>query len=424
MSLSNLQDWLSRIESLHPVKWDLGLGRVTRVAEIMQVLQPASTVFLIAGTNGKGTTIAMMDAMLRAQGYSTGVATSPHLLRFNERICLDGQPVEDRLICDSFARIDDLRGETTLTYFEFAALATMDIFCAARPDAILLEIGLGGRLDAMNMIDPDVSIITTIELDHQEWLGIDREAIGREKAGIMRGLKPVVLGPDMPKSVGEIARERQAVAIEYKHDFRAEKQKTCWSFIGQNIGGDEVRLTNLPYNHLPFDNAVIAVQALLCSTLAIQHGAVRSGLAASQIAGRYQIIQDSVPIILDVAHNPHAAAYLASRLAKERVPGRTLAVVAMYADKDCESVLRLMSPVVDQWYLCGMRETRGESASGLVKRLPPEERYASLTCDRVTNALTLARTNVKPGDRIVVFGSFPAVAEALALLEIGAIEKG
>jgi dihydrofolate synthase/folylpolyglutamate synthase len=424
MSLSSLPDWLARIESLHPVKWDLGLARVTRVAEVMQVLHPVGTVFLVAGTNGKGSTIAMMDAILRAQGLRTGVATSPHLLRFNERICLDGEPVSDQLICDSFARIDSLRGDTSLTYFEFASLAALDIFYASEPQAILLEIGLGGRLDAMNMITPDLSIITSIALDHQDWLGADRETIGAEKAGIMRARKPVILGPDMPGSVWQTAQTQQALVSSIGSEFRAETGRDHWNFIGHNSCGEKIQISNLPYNQLPLDNAVIAVQALLSSGLSIGQEAIKQGLASTRIAGRYQVVEGPVPIVLDVAHNPHAAEYLARRLGDDQVSGRTHGVVAMYADKDCESVFAAMGSVVDRWYLCGMAEARGESAMNLARRLPTQERNGSQTCDRVASALNMARASATAGDRIVVFGSFPAVAEALALLETGSIEGG
>jgi len=424
MTPNNLHDWLSRIEKLHPVKWDLGLGRVTQVANAMNILNLDSILFLVAGTNGKGTTIAMMDAILRAQGYTTGVATSPHLLRFNERICLNGKPVADETICASFARIDVARKHTTLTYFEFATLASLDIFQRAAPDVVILEVGLGGRLDAMNIVAPDVSVITTIELDHQDWLGEDRESIGQEKAGVMRNAKPVVLGPQMPQSVLNSAMNRQAVVLQVDVDFSAQRHSTHWDFTGTGADARITAYSDLPYNHLPFDNGMLAIQAIVSSALEIESAAIRQGMSEVAVPGRFQTVAGPVPIILDVAHNPHAAAHLARRLSLDPVDGRTHGVVAMYADKDCESVLASLDAVVDDWYFCNMAESRGASAEDLSARLPTGERSERRTCDRVAHAVMVARSNAKDGDRIVVFGSFPAVADALAEIESSSIEGG
>jgi dihydrofolate synthase/folylpolyglutamate synthase len=424
MMPDNLPDWLSRIEKLHPVKWDLGLDRITQVATGMNLLSQESTLFLVAGTNGKGTTIAMMDAMLRAQGYTTAVATSPHLLRFNERICVNGEPVADEIICASFERIEQAREQTTLTYFEFATLASLDIFQRAAPDVVILEVGLGGRLDAMNIVMPDVSVITTVALDHQDWLGNDRESIGREKAGVIRHAKPVVLGPQMPQSVLESGINKQALVLQTNIDFGAQRHSRHWNFTGTSADAMKTSYSKLPYNHLPFDNAMVAIQAILSSGLDIEVSAIRQGLSEATVPGRFQIIAGSVPIILDVAHNPHAAAHLARRLGIDPVEGRTHGVVAMYGDKDCETVLASMDVVIDDWYFCDMAESRGESAEHLSARLPTRERSERRTCDRVSHAMRVARSNAKEGDRIVVFGSFPAVADALAEIESSPIEEG
>ncbi|MDK1025408.1 MAG: bifunctional tetrahydrofolate synthase/dihydrofolate synthase [Gammaproteobacteria bacterium] len=412
-----LDDWLKWIEGLHPVKWDLGLQRVSRVAEQMSLLEPSGKLFLVAGTNGKGTTIAMMDQILRTAGFTTGVSTSPHLIRFNERICLNGMPVSDTAICAAFERINLARKDISLTYFEFATLAALDIFRRADPDVIILEIGLGGRLDAMNITDPDVSIITTIQLDHQSWLGSDLESIGREKAGIMRRGKPAITGPDMPESITEKAAETGARIVAMAKDFQAVKKPNSWEFHGHTDDGKHVSFSDLPYNHLPFDNCVIAVQALVSSGLSLSQENIKKGLSQVKIAGRYQTLPGPVPVILDVAHNPHAAERLAMKLKSDMVPGKTHAVVAMYADKDCESVLRHLDPVVDLWYFADMDDDRAESAVKLVARLSTQQRSDTLTCDRVSSAFHMARKNAVPGDRIVVFGSFPAVAEVMS--EVG-----
>ena len=415
--LDTSEDWLKWMEGLHTVKWDLGLQRVSRVAEQMSLLEPSGKLFLVAGTNGKGTTIAMMDQILRTAGFTTGVSTSPHLIRFNERICLNGMPVSDTAICAAFERINLARKDISLTYFEFATLAALDIFRRADPDVIILEIGLGGRLDAMNITDPDVSIITTIQLDHQSWLGSDLESIGREKAGIMRRGKPAITGPDMPESITEKAAETGARIVAMAKDFQAVKKPNSWEFHGHTDDGKHVSFSDLPYNHLPFDNCVIAVQALVSSGLSLSQENIKKGLSQVKIAGRYQTLPGPVPVILDVAHNPHAAERLAMKLKSDMVPGKTHAVIAMYADKDCESVLRHLDPVVDLWYFADMDDDRAESAVKLVARLSTQQRSDTLTCDRVSSAFHMARKNAVPGARIVVFGSFPAVAEVMS--EVG-----
>jgi len=415
---NTLRDWLAWIEGLHPLKWDLGLQRVAAVAEQMGLLEPAGKLFLVAGTNGKGTTIAMMDQILRTGGYSTGVSTSPHLLTFNERICLNGIPVTDTAICEAFERINQVRKDISLTYFEFATLAALYIFKGAGPDAIFLEIGLGGRLDAMNIVEPDLSVITTIQLDHQSWLGSDLESIGREKAGIMRRGKPVVLGPDMPLSIAERAAETGARIVAMGQDFGADRTTAgCWEYRGTTEDGKSRAISDLPYIHLPFDNCVIAVQALVSSGLRLSDEDYVTGLSQVKISGRYQEIPGPVPLVLDVAHNPHAAEHLASNLRSDKVPGKTHAVVAMYADKDCESVLRHLDQVVDLWYFADMDDDRAESAAKLAHRLSSQRRPDTQTYGRVSSAFHMARKNAVPGDRVVVFGSFPAVAEVMS--EVG-----
>lgn len=415
-----LGDWLAWIEGLHPVKWDLGLQRVSRVAERMLLLEPAGKLFLVAGTNGKGTTIAMMDQILRTAGFTTGVSTSPHLISFNERICLNGCPVSDTVICEAFERINLARKDISLTYFEFATLAALDIFRNADPDVIILEVGLGGRLDAMNIADPDVSIITTIQLDHQSWLGPDLDSIGREKAGIMRRGIPVILGPDMPESITEKAVETGARIVALAKDFQAVKKIDTWDFHAHTDDGRKTSVSGLPYNHLPFDNCVIAVQALISSGLKCSQENIAKGLSRVKISGRYQILPGPVPVILDVAHNPHAAERLVMKLQSDPVPGKTHAVVAMYADKDCEAVLRHMDQVVNLWYFADMDDDRAESAVNLMHRLSTQRRSDTLTCGRVFSAFHMARKNAVPGDRVVVFGSFPAVAEVMSAVGIRA----
>ncbi len=418
-SFERLDDWLAWIETLHPVKWDLGLQRVSGVAAQMGLLETSGKLFLVAGTNGKGSTIATLDHILRAAGFSTGISTSPHLIRFNERICLNGSPVPDRLICEAFERINITRKDISLTYFEFATLAALDIFKRAKPDVTVLEIGLGGRLDAMNITNPDVSIITSIQLDHENWLGSTLDAIGCEKAGIMRKGIPVVTGPDMPESISKNAAEKGARLVGMETEYRAVRKQDHWDLYGQTDTGKRVVIAGLPYNQLPFENSVVAVQALISAGLTVSEEHIRAGLSQVKMLGRYQKIPGAVPVILDVAHNPHAAKHLVMKLTSDPVPGKTHAVVAMYADKDCESVLRQLDYVVDLWYFAEVDEDRAESAEKLAHRLSTQWRSDILTCGRVASAYRKARMNAVPGDRIVVFGSFPAVAEAISEVSPG-----
>jgi dihydrofolate synthase/folylpolyglutamate synthase len=417
---NTLADWLAWIEGIHPVKWDLGTQRVSAVAEQMALLEQPGKLFLVAGTNGKGTTIAMMDQILRAAGFTTGVSTSPHLISFNERICLNGVPVSDAAICAAFERINLARQDVSLTYFEFATLAALDIFKRAGPDVTILEIGLGGRLDAMNIVDPDVSIITSIQLDHQNWLGPDLESIGLEKAGVMRRGKPVITGPDMPRSIADTAAETGACVVAMEQDFWADRSSDRWEHHDLTNAGKHTVIPDLPYNHLPFDNCAIAVQALVSSGLHISQENYVKGLSRVKISGRYQELPGPVPVILDVAHNPHAARHLAARLGSDKVQGKTHAVVAMYADKDCESVLRHLDQVVDLWYFADIDDDRGESAVKLAYRLSTQQRSDTQTCGRVSTAFQMAKKSAVPGDRVVVFGSFPVVAEVMSDLGISA----
>lgn len=419
MRHATLEAWLSWMEKLHPKKWDLGLERVAAVAEQLDLLNAGRTLFLVAGTNGKGSAVAFIEAIARNSGFSTGTATSPHIEKFNERIAVNGIAVADEVICDSFARIDQARGEISLTYFEFGTLAALDIFKDLDLDVLVLEVGLGGRLDAMNIVEPDVSVVTGIDLDHQDWLGEDRELIGREKAGIFRPSSPAVVGDlNMPHSVAHHAASIGAELVARDKQFGCHRSLGSWDFWGVGRDSSKVMLTDLPYPHLHLDNAIVAIEAWIQSGLPLDADCIRKSLISTRLRGRFQVVTGDIPVILDVAHNPQAATYLVKRLADAQIEGSTHGIVAMYADKDCEGVLSIMDTVIDRWYLAGMAEDRGESADRLKDRLSAENRSGIKTYDRVDTAYRDAMRNASKGDRVVVSGSFPAVAGVLKVLAL------
>ncbi len=422
MRFPRLQDWLSWQESLNPKTIDLGLERV---AEVWRRLQPpdlsASTVISIAGTNGKGSSVALFEAMLEAGGYSTGSYTSPHLLRYNERIRLDGQPLFDQAIMDAFQAIDQARDDLPLTYFEFGTLAALYVFSRQQPDVVLLEVGLGGRLDAVNIIDADLALVTSIALDHQDWLGNDLEAIGREKAGIFRAGKPAVYSaPDMPQSIEAQACKLGAFLYRNGRDFQphVDESPERWAWQGRGRLIEDLPLPALAGEH-QLDNAagVIMSLMLLEERLPLDARAFCQGLESAELPGRQQQIERSgVSWVLDVAHNPHAVARLAERLRTHPVPGRTLAVLGMLRDKDAARAGELMKDVVQEWHLSGIPDSRGQSAAELARRLATVGVQGDLH-EGVRDALHAAQRQAGEGDRVVIFGSFHAVAEALGCLE-------
>ncbi|WP_456404244.1 bifunctional tetrahydrofolate synthase/dihydrofolate synthase [Thiolapillus sp.] len=421
MRFTRLEDWLTWQESLNPKAIDLGLARVSQV---WRRLTPpdlsASTVISIAGTNGKGSSVALFEAIFKQAGYSTGSYTSPHLLRYNERIRLDGRPVSDQVIMDAFRRIDEAREDLPLTYFEFGALAALTIFAREKPDVVLLEVGLGGRLDAVNIIDADLAVITSIDIDHQEWLGNDRESIGREKAGILRTGKPAVFsGADMPASIADQAQKLQTALYANGREFHHQAGAANWSWHGP-----AGTIENLPFPGLPgrhqLDNAAAVIMALelLSRVLPLNPSAIARGLETVRLPGRQQRMQkQGVEWILDVAHNPHAVAALQHQLREDPAPGRTLAVLGMLQDKDAGAVLELMHEDVQKWYLASIADPRGmtaEKLAGLAGKLSPAPSFE--TFPAIADALEAAAADAVSGDRVVVFGSFFTVAEALRAL--------
>ena len=417
---ASLADWLARQERSHPSAIDLGLTRVREVADRLGLLSPRHRVITVGGTNGKGSTVAFLDALLRAAGRRCGRFTSPHLTRYNERICIDGVEATDEQLIGAFARIDAARGEVSLTFFEYNTLAALDLFARAAVDVAVLEVGLGGRLDATNIIDADVAVVCSIGIDHVDWLGHSREQIGREKAGIFRAGRPAVLGSnDMPESVYAAIEALGAQARVPGRDYQVKEHAGGWDF---SCGS--VHLRDLPWPALAgaqqLGNAATALAALLAldedSDAALTPETVARALRAVSIRGRFQIVPGEVEWVLDVAHNVPAAEALRANLAA--LPERhTIAVCGVLGDKDIAGITAAMAPAIDAWVLTRLEGARAVPAHELSARLPAGAKVLSQT-DDVIAACRAARAAAAPGQRIVVFGSFLTVGPALEFLGI------
>lgn len=410
LATSPLATWLSYLEHLHSSTIDLGLGRISQVAGRMAVLKPAPFVFTVAGTNGKGTTCRTIESVLMAAGYRVGVYSSPHLVRYTERVRVQGAELDEAAHAASFAEIEAARGDISLTYFEFGTLSALWLFAQAQLDVVILEVGLGGRLDATNIVDADVAVVTSIALDHTDWLGPDRESIGREKAGVFRCGKPAVVGEtDMPQSIADVAREKGAELQRVNVDWRYDVNQSGWRFID---GRGE--LDNLPLPQVPQPNAATAVAALRASGLSISEQALRDGIKRAALPGRFQIVSESPRVILDVAHNPHAAGYLAGRLKANPASGRTLAVIGMLHDKDIAGTLACLTQVVDSWYCAPLEGPRGASAEQLREHLRD-----GAVCATVAQAWRAAMADARPQDTVLVCGSFHTVAQVMEEMDAG-----
>lgn len=411
---SPLAAWLYYLERLHTQAIDLGLTRVERVARTLDLLKPAPFVFTVAGTNGKGTTCRTLETLLMAAGYRVGVYSSPHLLRYTERVRIQGDELPEAAHTASFAAIEAGRGETSLTYFEFSTLSALQLFKQAALDVVILEVGLGGRLDATNIVDADVAVITSIALDHTDWLGPDRESIGREKAGVFRAAKPAVVGePDMPQTIAEVAQEKGAQLLQLGRDWHWQAQETGWRFSNASL-----TLENLPLPQVPLPNAATALAALSASGLTVSEAIIRQHLDKAVLPGRFQTVAQQPQVILDVAHNPHAAGYLAGRLAQLPKTGKVRAVVGMLHDKDIAGTLACLAPQVDSWYLAPLDGPRGASADELMAALATDQAVAF---GSVTEAWQAAMQQAAPQDIVLVCGSFHTVAQVMEAMET---EKG
>lgn len=419
MTARSLSEWLARLEGLHPVEIDMGLDRVRDVATRLDVLQPAPLVFTVTGTNGKGSTCAGLDALLRQAGMNTGCYTSPHLLRYNERVMVGGASVADADLCDAFSAIEAVRGDISLTYFEFGTLAALWLFKRAGLDAVVLEVGLGGRLDAVNIVDANVGVVTSIGLDHQEYLGDSRDSVGYEKAGIGRPGRPLVTGErDLPQGFVDEANRIGASVLQRSTDFDwFETGDGCWGMTGVSDGKPR-ELHRLPAVRLPRDNLTLAIQALWAAGVALSDTLIAQGLREAYAPGRLDrrtVSWRGVPrkLYLDVGHNPHAARYLAEYLRSR--PATRQAVFGLLVDKDLSGVVAELSGSFDYWATAPLPSPRSRTAEELAEYLiATGERASSFTS--VSDALREALDSSPASTEIVVFGSFFCVAEAISWL--------
>ena len=416
-----LDEWLAHCEQLHPKNIDMGLDRVKVVADRLGI-RFTCPVITVAGTNGKGSTCAMLESILLQAGYRTGVYTSPHLVHFEERLRIRGESVDAAQLVASFSAVEKARcqndAEVSLTYFEFSTLAILNAMAHCPLDVVILEVGLGGRLDAVNIIDPDCAVITSIDLDHMEFLGSDRESIGREKAGIMRtGRAVVVSDPMPPQSVLDHAKEIDADLWRIGNDFNVSGDKQQWGWAGRGR-----RYSGLAYpalrgaNQLINAAGVLAALSALRERLPVTAQAVRNGLAFVELPGRFQIIPGQPALVLDVAHNPHSVAALAANLDAMGYFPTTHAVFGAMADKDLAPMLSKVNPLIDQWYFTDLPTPRAATAANLMGQWQSQNTRDNAGASAYRNpqeALQAAIKAADPADRIVVFGSFYTVGGIL-----------
>jgi len=415
---ARLDQWLEWQQSTHPRAIDLGLERVARVLQRTGWGGFGQPVITVGGTNGKGSCVALLEAMLRADGYRVGTFTSPHLVDYRERILIDGEWVSEASLVVAFERIADALGDDSLTFFEFNTLAALLVFETAAPDAIVLEVGLGGRLDAVNVVDADVAVVVSVGLDHMEYLGADVESIGREKAGIFRSGRAAICGmPEPPRSVAQVADSVGARLLVRGRDFRGdERTDGAWDF--RDARGE---LTNLPAPALQgvaqVGNAATALAALreLTLRLPLSRGAIERGLREVRLPGRFQRMSapDGIEWVFDVAHNPDAAAVLAANLARHPARGRTFAVCGMLSDKDVPSVLAALRGSIDCWFAATTDGPRGLSDAAMARH-GAAAGIEMILGGSVREAMQVAADDARAGDRIVVFGSFHTVGPALS----------
>ena len=423
-TFDNLDDWLRHLEQAHPVGIDMGLDRINRVKDAL-ALHFDGLVFTVGGTNGKGSTCALLESILLAASYKVGCHTSPHFLKFNERARVNGETVSDELLLEHFNIVEAARASLpdapSLTYFEFTTLAIMHLFAKAGLDAVILEVGLGGRLDAVNMIDADCAIVTSIDLDHMEYLGDTREKIAFEKAGIFRSDKPAICGdPVPPQALMDHAEAIGADLWIMGRDFNFQGDKQQWGWAGRNK-----RFSGLGYPALRGANQLLNASAVIAALIAVRDrlpvGAqeIRNGMAWVELPGRFQVLPGQPTIILDVAHNPHASAALAQNLENMAYHPYTIAVFGAMADKDIAGVLKPMLDKVDFWYFCDLPTPRAASAEDLARELKAlgfkEGKDSGIeTFKSPELAYQAALKKAGEGDRISIFGSFFTVAGVLA----------
>jgi dihydrofolate synthase/folylpolyglutamate synthase len=421
MTARSLSDWLSYLEQLHPSAIDMGLDRSRQVALHIGLRRPAPRVITVTGTNGKGSTCAFVASLLQAQGLKVGVYSSPHLVRYNERVQVQGVEATDEQLCEAFDVIEKARGDISLTYFEMGTLAAFWLFEQAALDAVVLEVGLGGRLDAVNLIDADMALVTSIGVDHAEWLGNTRESVAFEKAGIFREGRPALCGDiDPPKPLLDQASALKCPLSLRGTDFDLTLGASSWHWFGTGADGQRVELRDLPLLDLPMQNAALALQAYLLLGLPWHDASIRQALSSTRVTGRldrrsFEWQGKPLHVLLDVGHNPHAAVFLAQRLNQRPVKGKRLAVFGLLSDKDLDGVLSELTACFDSWAVAPLPTPRSRSAQEIAEAL--QNLGAVVTSyPSVAQALEAQCAHATADDEIVLFGSFYCVAEALEWL--------
>ena len=416
----SLADWLAWQETLNPAEIELGLERIRKVAGQLALEPPSGAVFVVTGTNGKGSCASFIDAMLRSGGVRTGLYTSPHLIKYNERIRIAGAPVDDEALVKAFEAIEAVRCETPLTFFEYGTLAALKLFTERECDAWVLEVGLGGRLDAVNIVDADFSVITTVDIDHCEWLGNDLESIAFEKAGIMREAHPAFFGDrQVPAAIVAAADQLNSDLSLLGRDFAYVRHADSWSWRSASVtldtlplphGAGEEQLRNI--------STALAVINAFDPHLIADKSAVVDAIRLHGLPGRFQIHTDEYEWILDVAHNRQSAAALLAKL--EQLPQAegvsTIVVIGMLADKQAEEFVSQLAVLADRWITCDTAGARGSSARQLAERIEPVVDAPVLAVGSVADSLEQARRFASPGDRILICGSFTVVGPALEQL--------
>lgn len=428
MTPGSLGDWLAYLEQLHPSAIDMGLDRSRQVAQQLGLTRPAPKVITVTGTNGKGSTCAFLASLLRAQGLKVGVYSSPHLLRYNERVQVQGVEATDLELCDAFAAVEAARGGVSLTYFEMGTLAAFWLFEQAALDVAVLEVGLGGRLDAVNLIDADLAVVTSIGIDHADWLGDTRESVAFEKAGIFREGCPVLCGDlDPPVPLLDKAEQLNCPLMLRGREFDLSITDRNWSWVGQDGQGQRVELLDLPLLDLPMENAALALQAYLLLDVAWQPERILAALLDTRIIGRldrraFNWHGKHLSLLMDVGHNPHAAQFLAQRMAQRPVAGRRLAVFGLLADKELEGVVAELASSIDDWAVAPLPTSRSRPAADLQVALQNLGAHVT-SYQSVASALEFQCSHATADDEILLFGSFYCVAEALEWLTRHAIEE-
>lgn len=413
MNKNNLNEWLTYLEKLHPSEIELGLTRIGKVANDLGVTDFDAKVITVAGTNGKGTTCAFLEEILIQAGYKVGVYSSPHIQRYTERLRINKQEMSEASHCEAFAKIESIRGETSLSYFEYVTLGCLDILKQQQCDFILLEVGLGGRLDATNVVESDVSVVTTIGIDHIDWLGDDREKIGFEKAGVFRALKPVVCGElDAPLSLQAFAKEIESDIRYAGKDFHCVITKNNWTWQGNKT------IKDLPLTLMPLQNAATALAVIEALNLDLSDELLKSAIGKAKLAGRLQKVSgpQQVDTYLDVAHNPQSAKYLASQLQHLRkADGKVFAIVGMLEDKDQTGTFNEVNSSIDHYHLIPLECYRGASQQTLLKHYQASNnKPADVNCySSIADAYNTVLKQANESDIIIIFGSFYTVSDFL-----------